>query len=327
MSEIFKTFKKLLVFSIILSSFIVTTTHMKTSQADLMYLEIIFDVNWDKDEILKPIIPVNEIKELNLTVDFTIESDEFIGKGALIEYVNIVNAPLILINLEIVDISPWCSASLERKTLATPFAIEGSQNIKLYLTIDDDAPSFTDGFIKIRTSLKNDKIGLVQGTKNEFILSFTPGFKPKINTNLPDLNTMRISPNKNAIFPIEVENMGNARTIVLFEIKNVPESWKATITNEVLLAEANGSKNTAYLTIVPPNDFGYHMDEANIQVIMTPVRAEDITDVGNPLYASFTIQNRGFSINGIEQFIFYFVIIVVILSILILILTFLRKKQ
>lgn len=325
MLKIYKTFKKILVFSIILSSFIITSTNMNTSKADLMYLEIIFDANWDKGEMLKPIIPVNEIKELNITVDFTIESDEYIGKGALIRYLAGYSDKLLEIYVSIVDMSPWCSASLEMNKFATPLAIEGSRNIKLYLIIDQDAPSFTDGFIKINTSFKG--LGFIQGTVNEFILSFTPGFEPKIDTNLPKLNTIEVSPNNKAIFPIELENIGNARTTVLFEIKNIPKNWMATITNEIVLDEATGSKNTAYLTVIPPNNFGYHMDEANIQVIMTPVRAEDNTDVGSPLYASFIIKNRGFSNNGIEQFIFYVIIILIILSISILFLKSFRKNK
>ncbi len=329
MLKIYKTFKKILVFSIILFSFIITSTNMNTSKADLMYLEIIFDANWDKDEILKPIIPVNEIKVLNITVDFTLESDEYIGEGALIRYLTDkkYSDKLLEINVLIVDKSPWCSASLEMNKFATPLDIEGSRDIKLYLIIDEDAPSFTDGFIKIKVSLFDDKLAFIKGTENEFILSFTPGFEPKIDTNLPNLNTIEVSPNNKAIFPIELENIGNARTTVLFEIKNIPENWMATITNEIVLDEATGSKNTAYLTVIPPNNFGYHMDEANIQVIMTPVRAEDNTDIGSPLYASFIIKNRGFSNNGIEQFIFYIIIILIILSISILFLKSIRKNK
>ena len=318
--------KKTLLFSIILFSLIVTTTHMDTSQADLMYLEIIFDVHWNEEEFLKPIVPVDEIRELNLTVDFEIKSDEFLGKGALINYVNSANA-LILINLEVVDKSPWCSVTLKRTTLATPFAESGSQNIEMYLTIDEDAPSFADGFIKIKTSLQNNKIGMVQGSQNNFTLSFTPGFKPKIRTTLPDLNTKRVNPNDRVVFPIDVENMGNSRTTVLFDIVDKPKDWEATITNEIILEDDKGSKGTAYLTVFVPNNFGYHMDEANIEISMTPVRAEDNDDVGNPLSASFTIQSRGFTGSGIEQYIFYIAIIGAIVLALILIYRIANKKK
>ena len=107
-----------------------------------------------------------------------------------------------------------------------------------------------------------------------------------------------------AQFTIEVENLGNARTVVLFEVVDVPTDWNALITSQIILEEKTGSKATAYLVVKPPKNFGYHFDEKTIKISMKPVKADDYSKVGEILYEDFLIQSRGFSTPGFESILF-----------------------
>jgi len=283
--------------------------------------EALAEVVWSLEETQKPIVPRDEVKELELLVKFRIESDNYFGMGLLIGY---AGSELALIDLEIVETSPWCSVGLQQTLVATNISKYDETTTKLYLNIDENAPAYGDGFIKIKAQTRS--LNIIKGTEKTFTLSFTPAYIPIIKTNLPEVNTKKINPIEKAEFPIEIENAGNARTRVTFKIENIPEGWEASINEFIVLKEAKGSKETAYLTVIPPNGLGYHYDEANIRVTMTPSRAEDEKDTGNPLYATFTVQNRGLSTNGIEQILFVGIIVFSILVAIVFILKWKRRR-
>lgn len=290
--------------------------------AKAYHAKVVLKLDWDLEETQKLIIPRDEIRELDIQIIFQIVTDNYIGRGTLLGYSGISTA---LLDLEIVDTSPWCYAVLRRVRLEVDILEYVETTVKLHLILDETAPAGANGSIKIKASCP--PLGLIEGFENVFELSFTPSYKPIIKTNLPDVNTKRIKPTEEAVFPIEIENAGNARTQVLFKIENVPEGWAATIPDEVFLDEAKGSKATAYMTIIPPNQFGFHYDEVNIRVTMIPVRAENPNDRGTPLYATFTVQNRGLSTSGIEQILFIGIIILIILVTIVLILKRRRRRR
>ena len=130
-----------------------------------------------------------------------------------------------------------------------------------------------------------------------------------------------------AEFPIEFENIGNAITKIVLTIEDIPKGWQATITDEVILEAEKGSKDTAHLTIIPPTSTGYHMEEANIKVKMLPVRAQNPNDIGKPIYATFTVQNRGLSTYGSEAIIFYGIIALIIIVLVVFIFRFITKRR
>jgi hypothetical protein len=104
--------------------------------------------------------------------------------------------------------------------------------------------------------------------------------------------------------PIDISNLGNARTIVLLEVTSVPEDWVAVITSQLTLEEGTGSQGTAYLVVKPPKSFGYHNDEQTIKISMQPVDADDYSKKGEITYETFLVQSRGFSTPGFETIVF-----------------------
>jgi len=278
-------------------------------------------LEWSQKETQIPIVPRDEIRGFDLIVTYRIDIGQAFSQGLLEGYEYSADA---VVKLEIVETPSWCYAVLERTTIATNLTRKDSTATKIFIIIDESAPAYTnEGVIKIRTKVA--KLGLLEAFDKTYNMKFKPAYLPLISSDLPEFNTKRIDSNKNAVFPIKIKNLGNARTKVILDVENVPEDWQATVTNEVFLDETRGSSATAYLTVIPPKDVGYHYSQKAIKVSMTPVRAENPDEKGEPLYATFIVQNRGFSSSGIENILL--ILVFVFIAIVAIILIIRKRKQ
>jgi len=314
-----KTIMSTVIITLVIISILFSVIPSNSKAAPLYNARVILDLDWESEDVEKPIIPRNEIKELNLTVIFRIDTGESFGKGLSLGYIEKGEA---VIELEVVETSSWCSAVFEATMLLRDIEKYFEIPAKLFVNIDESAPAYGEGFIKIKARCR--KLGLMDGYENVFTLYFIPAYYPKIDANLPEENAKRINPSEFAEFPIIIENVGNARTVVYLTVSNVPEGWEAVVTDEVMLEEERGSTATAYLTVIPPTGFGYHYDEANIKVTMTPTRLEDSDDAGKTISINFIVQNRGFSLSGIENI---FLVLIFIVIVIVAILIFVKKRR
>lgn len=317
----YRFFKSMFILSLFLfGSFIIINPNISAEK--LYNLRYAVEIKWSTSEAQKPIIPRDEIKKVVLNVTLRIDMGETFALGVLDAYRGRFNGVILL---EIIDKPSWCSVVLEQTKVVVEMTEIASTETMVYININEDAPAYGEGFIKIKANVKGQ--GLIEGTEKEYTLDFLPSFKPLIKLNLPETNTKRINPMARAVFPIEFENIGNARTKIFLTVEDIPEGWQAAVTDQVTLKEEKGSKDTAYLTVIPPTSTGYHYEEANIKVKMLPARAENINDTGEPLYATFTIQNRGLSTYGSEAILFYGIIIVIVVLFVVLILRFILKRR
>jgi hypothetical protein len=270
------------------------------------------DVVWGEKDTIKPVVPRDEIRKLNLTVKFKVDWGRDFAYGALAGYSDLDKNALI--KLKVTDHSPWCTVNLESELVPTPLTTGLTQSsVFLNLQIRDDAPAYGEGFIKITASVP--KMGLIGGFEKEFTLDFTPEYLPRINVNLTEGTTKNIGPMDSAVIPIEVNNMGNARTTVFFKIENIPKGWTVVVSDDITLDDSEGK--LAYLTVKPPKEFGYHYDKKSIIVKLTPARAEDLTNLGEPIYVTAIVQSRGFSTPGFETIGFIGALAIVMLTIFI----------
>ena len=157
-------------------------------------------------------------------------------------------------------------------------------------------------------------MGLIEGFSQEFTLNFVPAYKPIININLPETNTRKIGPMDSATFPVEVQNMGNARTTVFLNVTYVPKGWNAIITSQLQLEEGVGSSAIAYLVVKPPKNFGYHSEQETIRISLTPARIDDLSDQGVTIYENFLVESQGFSTYGFEAILPFVLIIILIIA-------------
>ncbi len=194
--------------------------------------------------------------------------------------------------------------------------------ITLTVKLNEDAPAFGEGEIKLRVTVPQQ--GLVQGIETVFGFSFSAGYIPLVQAQFPDGESKIIGPMDTAVFKVELQNLGNARTRVNLNVDNVPSGWAAIITNDVIIEEGEGSKAYAYLTVKPPKSFGYHDDAASIIVTYTPEMAENPTFVGETRVVDVLVESRGFSIIGGEIILIPLIIIILIV---LLIYYFIIKKK
>jgi hypothetical protein len=272
------------------------------------------DIVWGNN-IVKPVIPRDELRQLNLTVNYKVDWGRDFAYGALQAYMN----KLVLVDLQVTEFSPWCIATLSVTTLLIPISWGVSNStLALNVQLTENAPAFGEGYVKILAS--THKQGLIEGFEKEFTLEFTPGYLPRINVNLPEGTAKNINPTESAVFPIEISNLGNARTTVFFTIEDIPNGWTAVIDNDITLIE-NG-QSSATLTVKPPRDFGFHYDRKSIMIKLTPARAENTTELGKPSFVTVLVQSRGFYTPGFEA-----ITLIGATAIVLLCITIIRKKK
>jgi hypothetical protein len=279
---------------------------------------VVVDIDWSDELTDEPLVPRGEIVDLELIIILEIKTGPTFGAGVLEGY----QTSEALIDLFVVDFPSWCSVTIESDLLMTNISEREEAPTTLFIHVNENAPAYGNGVIKIR--VKVDDLGLIKGDDRVFNLTFKPAYFPIIKTNLPETNSKEIDPSSKVVFPIEIENIGNAETKVFFEVFNVPNDWSATVTDNIILGEAKGSKGIAYLTILPSRDLGYHYDEANIIVKITPAFSGDINTTGKPIFAHFIVKNRGFSSSGME---FYIPIAIILIIIIVLLITFYQRKR
>jgi hypothetical protein len=306
MTKRFKTMKSSIVIGVLLVS--VFAAIIPTSSAGLILnLSSYVDVGWG-NETLKPLVPLGEAQQLTLNVRYGVTKGAFLSQA----FFTLYQGRQVNIKLEVTEKPDWCTATLKSDTITTAVAsIETTLSTTLTLRVDESAPAFGAGYVMIKASVS--KIGAIDGYSQVFTLEFSPAYLPMINAQLPEGNSKSIGPMDTAVFPITVENMGNARTTVFFKIDNVPEDWIAVVTDDITLDEGKGSTGTVYLTIKPPKGFGYHNDDRSIIVTMTPARAEELSNQGESKTVTVIIESRGFSTPGFESLLFIGALLAVVL--------------
>jgi hypothetical protein len=315
MTKKFRVVKASIITGLMLVSVLVAVLPT-TSAGAIFSLQSVLNVTWG-NETNQPVVPRGELRELELVITHTVTRGAF-GRGLLAFY----SGRNIVINVEIVETPTWCTANIAQGTLSVTIVPDQITTVKtkLSLQVADNAPAYGLGYIKVKATAR--KAGLIAGYEQDFTLSFIPDYKPLIKPSLPETNSKEIGPMDTASFPIEIQNLGNARTVVLLNVVSVPKDWNAIITSQVTLEEGNGSTATAYLVVKPPKGFGYHYDEQTIKISMQPVKADDFSKKGEVTYESFLVQSRGFSTPGFETITF-----IGALTAVFLIITCIRKRK
>ncbi len=131
------------------------------------------------------------------------------------------------------------------------------------------------------------------------------------------------------VFDIEIENLANGKTEVVFEIKDLPDGWVVSKPNYITLDSTSYEGNTkaiVTIAVTPPKGFGYHDDEENIQFKVT---ARYYATTGKTIEQDFpldlNVESRGFSVIGIEVPIIIILLICLVIFIVIIMLKKFKK--
>jgi len=321
MNKNFKSIKTIIVMGLLLFSVFVATTPT-TSAGILSNLESLVTIDYDAQSLSNiPIQPrgTGFTTDLNLSYSVTYSGGIFNVLGAILYQIH--KGRTLVINIEATG-PEWASITVSESPIVTVDEIPRTYPIKLTVKIGSDAPAFGAGDIKLKIIVP--KVGLIKGYTKEVGMSFSAGYIPLVQPNFIEGKSALIGPMDTADIPIEIQNMGNARTRVYLELTGVPEDWSASITNEVLIEEGVGSKAIAYLTVKPPKGFGFHDDTVTILIKYYPEMAENPDYKGDSKIIDVLIESRGFSIIGIEILILP---IIIVIALILLIYYFIIKKR
>lgn len=256
----------------------------------------IIAVDYDAKAANDPFLPVDRIKEIPITLDYYV-SGHF-AEEICKEYEGID----VFIFLNIDRKPDWCTASLSPNFLkmeATPSTL--SENVTLILKINKDAHAQLNGKIKLNVTVGS--VGPIKGGTFYSNISFIPGYYPLLDINTPDGIVKRIHPLDDTDFGIEIENLGNAKTIITTSVLNIPDGWTVSIANKTTLGTAtigDDPKKTILLTVRPSYEFGYHNERKVINVSLVPSLIDNPLVKGQEYFISFIVQNKGFSTPGFE---------------------------
>ena len=302
MKKKFKNIKTSLIIGILLASLsVVMFPITPADDGTFVGLSSVVNLEW-KNETGQPdpIQPKQDLRPYTLVVSYTVTRGGLLGGGLIY---SMYAGRTVDIKLELVNYPDWATVELTKNTVTAHvpkyIGYESEYEVRIELSLDEDAPAYEQGVIYIRATVP--QIGPIDGMEQTYSLSFKPAYRALISY-VPQSNNKIIGPMDTAEFPIDVTNLGNARTKVFLEVDydSLPDGWSAIINDNIVLETGSGSAGKVYLTVRPPKGFGYHDDDAVIRVKITPKYADDTNIQGESEYLTVSVESRGLSIIGIE---------------------------
>ena len=255
---------------------------------------LVIGVDFNKTAAYEPLLPVDRVKQIEVYVSTDL-SGLYVDDMWYIEEIN-TNAyenQSIFGNIKVNNTPSWCTATVF-PNLNVPLNIKKdgfSREVTLVIAVDEDAPAFSQEEIELEITVGN--IGSIVGGTYTRKIQFIAGYLPLLDFNIPE-KTKSISPGEIADFQMNVENLGNAKTLLNIDVLDKPEGWTIGVPDKV---EINDS-STIILNVQGPISFGYHDEKESIRLKMVPAHFENTSVTGEEYIVSFIIQSRGFSTPG-----------------------------
>lgn len=116
-------------------------------------------------------------------------------------------------------------------------------------------------------------------------------------------------PQKDVPFEVQLDNFGNARTQISFEINERPggSKWQAVVPDDVILdSPASGgakTSDTAVFTVTTPFKNGWNNEQGTYRLKMKTFAADDPTQEGVELFTNVLVRVRGVYVPSLEPFV------------------------
>ena len=317
-----RTAKAALMMGIMLIS--VIAVFMPTGSAALLKLQGNLTASIGEPDRI--VTPYGQQLQIPIKVGYAIS-----GVGADVVY--FANNP-VRITIEVTEMPEWASISVPIPqillTISTEFQYD---NTTIGIDVNENAPAMATDNIKVL--IKAEKIRGIGGEVGEVTygpirIDFKPTYTPILSMNVRDGNYQEIGPMENAFFHVDLENLGNGKTEVVFEVLGLPKDWTVSVPNIITLgSKAFGDDPTGSvtLTVQPPRGFGYHDDKETIQ-LKVKVRyflSASTTEKEYPL--DVTVYSRGISTIGIEVALIVIILIALVIAVILLVFTKKFKRK
>ena len=307
MKKSLRTVKTTIVFGILLASLFIAFG--SNASAGPFTLTPYVDATYDTEAAQKVITPIETTLTIPLFIKYSV-TGPLVALGSVPEYISKTTRAYIDLEIVTETVPSFCTATLSVPTVNAFIAEQPQESTaaNLQVSVNDNAPGFEDFTVQIKITARKVQGLLVKIEKSQptiLDVRVKPKFAALINVELPKGNYLEIGPMDTADFEIMINNLGNAPTVVNFEILDIPKDWSPNIQTTMLVGsglegDAAASK-TVVLRIKPPYGFGYHSERETIRVKVTPTYYRNPDLVGRVDTYVFTIQSRGFSTPGFES--------------------------
>lgn len=318
MKKNFKAIKASLMMGLILISLIAVV--MPTGQAALFKLQgnLTASVGGPK----RIVTPYGNQLQIPLKIGYAIS-----GVGADMVYFANNKAR---IRVEVVEMPEWASISVPIPEVLLDISTEFKYaNTTIGIDVNENAPAMATDTIKVKITAEYIRgLGgeVAEVTYGPINIDFKPQYAPLLSMNVRNGNLREISPMENAYFQVDMENMANGKSEIVFEVVSLPDGWTLSKPNiKTLGSKSLGDDNTGTVTIAvqPPRSFGYHDDRETIQLKVTVRYSFATGETAEKEYPlDLTVYSRGISTVGIEVA----AIIVLLIVIILVVVIFLIKK-
>jgi len=174
------------------------------------------------------------------------------------------------INLATKEIPKWCTARISPNVVNPPISSQWQSEIAyIHISFNELAPAHVPTIVTIEMNANAPgAFGRIREYTKTAEISFTAAYLPIIEAT-PRSTYKEINQGENAIFYIDLENLGNADTVFVFRVTDVPQKWNVTTPSDIKIGSrvmGDNSEKTIQMIIRPPNNFKKNNESENISI-------------------------------------------------------------
>ncbi|MDD5502769.1 MAG: hypothetical protein PHH26_04810 [Candidatus Thermoplasmatota archaeon] len=214
------------------------------------------------------------------------------------------------------DAINWCTASINPAQVyinlgATPMQ-GGQQTATATLTIHvtGDAPASATPLIKVTAEAQaNGFNGMgLESSSGSYDVQIGIGYYSLLQATVPQ-TLQKGAPYQQITYPVTVTNLGNGKTKIFFDVKNVPTGWQVTLPSPIILeSRQQGGKltqQTVNVVVFTPYKTGYQNNVGSIRIDVTSKYADDTTIVGDATSINTLTLSKGFYVPGFDAILMF----------------------
>ena len=244
----------------------------------------------------------------------------------------------MVVDLTVKETPSWCAARISPNVvnprLSTQWETEPAY---LYISFNENAPAHGVTIITIEMQASAPgTFGRITGVTKTATISFTPAYLPIIDAT-PHNNSQVTKPGKTVIFDIDLENLGNAETEFIFNVREIPEGWTASVPSNITIGsrlQGGNPEKTVQFSVTPPGNIESQKirEVINLTVVGQHFASPETELKTDEYVMSFTVEvedtsKKDTSILGLEPIVLILSIVIIALIIIIIIMALIIKKQ
>jgi len=244
----------------------------------------------------------------------------------------------MVVDLTVKETPSWCAARISPNVvnprLSTQWETEPAY---LYISFNENAPAHGVTIITIEMQASAPgTFGRITGVTKTGEISFTPAYLPIIDAT-PHNNSQVTKPGKTVIFDIDLENLGNAETEFIFNVREIPEGWTASVPSNITIGsrlQGGNPEKTVQFSVTPPGNIESQKirEVINLTVVGQHFASPETELKTDEYVMSFTVEvedtsKKDTSILGLEPIVLILSIVIIALIIIIIIMALIIKKQ